>query len=217
VRMMGASGVRFMGFGAEFASESVLKAMNKMHQRLSEMYETARKSQLAGIRVSFNLIFGYPGETQGDRLLTLRTMNSIARKHPNVSFSPNIFTPYPGIPIWPQLREMKVHEPASLREWATLPLGANTLPWLQGAELCRLRSMLRVFLVNNSIRETHSISNRLGSALRKILSASLEWRLRTSRFAFPWEVLVAGLVNRVVTRRSLITGQPLSGNPQDAC
>ena len=28
-----------------------------------------------------------------------------------MSFSPNIFTPYPGIPIWPQLRELGVQEP----------------------------------------------------------------------------------------------------------
>jgi anaerobic magnesium-protoporphyrin IX monomethyl ester cyclase len=217
VRMMGASGVRFMGFGTESASESVLKAMNKRHQRVNEMYETARKAEMGGIRVSFNLILGYPGETEADRLLTLRTMNGIARKHTNVSFSPNIFTPYPGIPIWPQLREMNVHEPKSLREWASLPLGANLLPWLQGVELQRLRSMLRVFLVNNSIRETLSLSNRLGRILRTVLSASLEWRLRTSRFALPWEALVAGLANRVVTRRSLITGQPLSTKQQEAC
>jgi anaerobic magnesium-protoporphyrin IX monomethyl ester cyclase len=217
VRMMGASGVTFMGFGTESASESVLKAMNKRHQRVPEMYETARKAELAGIRVSFNLIFGYPGETEADRVQTLRIMNGIAHKHTNVSFSPNIFTPYPGIPIWPQLRELKVHEPASLREWAELPLGANTLPWLMGAEQKRLNAMLRVFLVNNSIRQTLSISSKIGRILRSLLAAPLEFRLRTGRFAFPWEAWVAGLTNRVVTKRSLLTGQVLRTGQQKVC
>jgi anaerobic magnesium-protoporphyrin IX monomethyl ester cyclase len=76
---------------------------------------------VAGIRVTFNLIFGYPGETQSDREETFRTMSEVACEFPNVSFSPNVFTPYPGIPIWPQLRELGVHEPQSLKEWAELP------------------------------------------------------------------------------------------------
>ena len=37
--------------------------------------ETARKASLAGIRVIFNLILGYPGETEADRLITFRTMS----------------------------------------------------------------------------------------------------------------------------------------------
>ncbi len=102
VRLLGASGVSHMGFGTESTSESVLKLMNKRHQRVDEMYETARKAQLGGIRVTFNLIFGYPGETEADRIITFQTMSDIGRQFPNVSFSPNIFTPYPGIPIWPQ-------------------------------------------------------------------------------------------------------------------
>jgi radical SAM superfamily enzyme YgiQ (UPF0313 family) len=96
------------------------------------MYETARKANLAGIRVTFNLIFAYPGETEADRTITFQTMSDIARQFPNVRFSPNIFTPYPGIPIWPQLRELGVPEPQSLRDWMEMPLGANMLPWLKG-------------------------------------------------------------------------------------
>ena len=101
VRLLGDSGVSHMGFGTESTSSSVLKLMNKRHQRVDEMYETARKAAIGGIHVTFNLIFGYPGETEADRVETLRTMSDIARQFWNVSFSPNIFTPYPGIPIWP--------------------------------------------------------------------------------------------------------------------
>ena len=47
VRLLGDSGVSHMGFGTESTSEDVLKLMNKRHQRVDEMFETARKANLA--------------------------------------------------------------------------------------------------------------------------------------------------------------------------
>jgi radical SAM superfamily enzyme YgiQ (UPF0313 family) len=123
--------------------------MNKKHQRVEDMFETARKSEKAGIRVTFNLILGYPEETEADRVETFRVMTEIFRRHSNVNFSPNIFTPYPGIPIWPQLKAMGVREPQSLEGWADVGLGSNHLPWLQGDDLLRLNRMLDEFLRNN--------------------------------------------------------------------
>jgi anaerobic magnesium-protoporphyrin IX monomethyl ester cyclase len=217
VRLLGSSGVSHMGFGTESTSDEVLKLMNKRHQRLNEMYETARKAQLGNIHVTFNLIFGYPGETEAHRVETLRTMSEIAREFWNVSFSPNIFTPYPGIPIWPQLRELGVREPASLLEWADLPLGQNILPWLQGSELARLRRMLEYFLVNNQLRKATVKHPRLRGAVRRVLGAPLRWRIRKNQYSFPWELWLARKTEEVITRRSLLTGQPLSTEMSEVC
>jgi anaerobic magnesium-protoporphyrin IX monomethyl ester cyclase len=217
VRVLGASGVSHMGFGTESTSSSVLKLMNKRHQRVDEMYETARKASLGGIHVTFNLIFGYPGEAEADRIETLRTMSDIAREFWNVSFSPNIFTPYPGIPIWPELRTLGLHEPQSLEEWADLPLGRNSLPWLQGGELARLRRMLDFFLLNNQLRKATKNHPRLRSGLRKVLGAPLRWRLRSNRYSFPWELWVGRKLEKIVTRRSLVTGQALKQEGAEAC
>jgi radical SAM superfamily enzyme YgiQ (UPF0313 family) len=217
VRMMGASGVTHMGFGTESTSAPVLKLMNKRHQRVDEMYETARKAELGGIHVTFNLIFGYPGETEADRLETIGTMSEIARRHWNVSFSPNIFTPYPGIPIWPQLRELGLHEPQTLEQWADLPLGANVLPWLQGKELQRLRTMLEFFLINNQIRKATQDREWLRNGVRRMLGAPLRWRIRSRRYSFPWELWVARSAAKWTTRRSLLTGQTLSTSMEQVC
>jgi len=217
VRLLGESGVSHMGFGTESTSSSVLKLMNKRHQRVDEMYETARKAALGGIHVTFNLIFGYPGETQADRVETLRTMSDIARQFWNVSFSPNIFTPYPGIPIWGQLRELGVREPQSLQEWADLPLGRNTLPWLQGKELRHLGRMLDFFLLNNQLRKATKDHPRLRTGIRRALGAPLRWRLRTNQYSFPWELWVGRRLETIVQRRSLVTGQPLRPQGADAC
>lgn len=217
VRLLGASGVSHMGFGTESTSESVLKLMNKRHQRVDEMYETARKAQVGGIRVTFNLIFGYPGETEADRITTFQTMSDIGHQFPNVSFSPNIFTPYPGIPIWPQLRELGVAEPKSLREWMDMPLGANMLPWLKGKELSRLQRMLKYFLLNSQIDRKQNSYSRLRHAVRFIVQTPIRWRLRSSHYAFPWELWLSNLSERIVLRRSLVTGQELPKEPASAC
>ena len=217
VRLLGESGVSQMGFGTESTSSSVLKLMNKRHQRVDEMYETARKASIGGIHVTFNLIFGYPGETEADREETLLTMSDIARQFWNVSFSPNLFTPYPGIPIWPELRSLGLREPQSLEEWAELPLGRNTLPWLQGKELKRLWRMLEFFLLNNQLRKATKNHPRLRTGVRRALGVPLRWRMRTKQYSFPWELWVGRQFEKIVTRRSLVTGQALQKEGAGAC
>jgi anaerobic magnesium-protoporphyrin IX monomethyl ester cyclase len=217
VGLLGESGVSHMGFGTESASQEVLALMNKKHQRVDEMYETARKSERAGIRVTFNLILGYPGETEADRLQTFRIMSDIARQYSNVSFSPNIFTPYPGIPIWPELRKLGVREPQSLEDWADVDLGSNHLPWLQGRSLARLKRMLEFFLLNNQIRKAANHAPWIRQSVRLALGAPLRWRLRKNEFAIPWELWLARATERLVTRRSLLTGQALGHGMQDVC
>lgn len=217
VQLLADSGVSHMGFGTESTSPDVLKLMNKRHQRVDEMFETARKAELAGIRVTFNLIFGYPGETEADRIITFRTMSEIGCQFRNVSFSPNIFTPYPGIPIWPQLRTLGVHEPRSLVEWMNMPLGANLLPWLQGRELARLQRMLDYFLLNSEIHRTKGTYPLLRRGVRSIVQSPVRWRLRSSRYSFPWELWLARSTERVASRRSLVTGQELPKQAASVC
>lgn len=217
VRLLAESGVHHIGFGTESASQEVLEMMNKRFQHVEQMVETARKTNLAGIHVVFNIILGYPEETEAHRQQTFRVMSDIAREYPNVSFSPNIFTPYPGIPIWPQLREMGVREPRSLEEWQTLALGANVLPWLQGEELRRLRRSLEYFLLNNQIRKITKKIPWARRSFRRALGAPVRWRIGKNRYSFPWELWVSRAVEKVVTRRSLLTGQVLAERTQEVC
>ena len=217
VRLLAESGVHHIGFGTESASQEVLALMNKRFQHVEQMVETARKTNLAGIHVVFNIILGYPGETESQRQQTFQVMSEIAKEYSNVSFSPNIFTPYPGIPIWPQLKEMGVHEPQSLEEWETLALGTNVLPWLRGEELRRLRRSLEYFLLNNQIRKATNRIPWAKRSVRRILGAPVRWRIGKSRYSFPWELWVSRAVEKVVTRRSLLTGQPLSERTQEVC
>ncbi len=135
-------------------------------------------------------------------------MGQIAGRYGNVSFSPNLFTPYPGIPIWPELREMGLPEPATLADWAPVHLGVNNLPWLSGRSLQTLERSIRYFLLHNQLRRAgdRPRSGPLFAPARALLA----WRLRNSFFAAPFELTLANARRRFIVRRSLLTGQPLS-------
>jgi radical SAM superfamily enzyme YgiQ (UPF0313 family) len=211
VNLLAQSGVNHIGFGTESASEDVLKLMNKAHQHISDMFEAARKCAKAGIRVTYNLIFGYPGEEEHHRRDTFRVMAQIAEKYDNVTFSPNIFTPYPGIPIWPELQKLGLTEPDSLAGWASMGLGQATVPWLPQNSNQDLSRSVSYFLLHNQLNKTKRKSH--SAAWRttvKLFQKPLHWRLRHSCFQFPLELWVSMAREWLVVRRSLITGEPLS-------
>src|SRR5581483_7159126 len=86
VKLLSSSGVKHIRFGTESASPEVLTAMNKRHEQIPDMFEAARKCAQAGIRATFNLIFGFPGERERHRRATLRVMGEIAARFDNVTF-----------------------------------------------------------------------------------------------------------------------------------
>jgi radical SAM superfamily enzyme YgiQ (UPF0313 family) len=211
VDALGESGVTHIGFGTESASESVLLKMNKLHQRVSDMYEAARKCKNAGIRVTYNLIFGYPGETEADRRETLRVMGEISDRFDNVGFSPNILTPYPGIPVWSELRKLGVREPQSLAEWAEIDLKGNVLPWLRGQPYSQIRRGMAYLLLNGRVAKAarRKSQSRAARLVLECFRKPLSWRLRTYCFRWPVELWFAFVRGWLVMRRSLLTGKSL--------
>jgi anaerobic magnesium-protoporphyrin IX monomethyl ester cyclase len=211
VELLAASGVSHIGFGTESASPEVLRSMNKRHQHVEDIYEAARKCSRAGIRVTLNLIFAYPDEKESHRRETLKTMGKIAALYDNVAFSPNVFTPYPGIPIWPDLRNRGMREPDSLDAWADVDLGSTNLPWLRGRAFQKLERSISYFLLDNQLnilrfRSRSAAIRRLATMLRR----PLHWRLQHSFFEFPFELWLSVARKWITVRRSLLTGQPLS-------
>ncbi len=219
VSLLGKSGVRHIGFGVESGSEDVLLRMNKHHQRIHDLFETAAKCRDAGIRPTFNLILGFPGETEADRWETLNIMGEIASRFDNVTFSPNVFTPYPGIPIWPELRRRGVKEPQALEEWATFALGTNVLPWMKGSVYRNVKRSMFFFMLNNEVSRAaqHAASSRLTRAVLRAVQKPLHWRMRKHFFGWPLELWLLRARNRFVMCRSLLTGEALGHGMGETC
>ena len=217
VALLEASGVSHIGFGTESASPEVLRRMNKSHQEIPDMFEAASKCNRAGIRATFNLIFGYPGELEADRNQTLRVMGEIAERFDNVTFSPNVFTPYPGIPIWPELQQRGLKEPASLAEWASCGLGQAELPWLDREAYRKLQRGMSYFLLENHMNKMRRRSRFPAMRwMAGLMRKPLHWRLKRHFFHWPVELWISMARKWLVVRRSLLTGAALSRNLREA-
>ena len=218
VALMARSGLRHIGFGTESGSDEVLALMNKLHQRVPDMFEAARKAKRANIRLTFNLIFGYPGETAGHRTETLRVMADIADQFDNVTFSPNLFTPYPGIPAWEELERRGLRQPETLEGWRDLALGTNVLPWMQGEPLREVRQSMALFLLaNQAAKRAQRTHSRVERFWLRAMRRPLSWRLRRQFYRWPVELWLYQLGERVTIRRSLLTGRKLSYSIDPTC
>jgi anaerobic magnesium-protoporphyrin IX monomethyl ester cyclase len=182
------SGLRRVFFGLESGSVKVMRSVNKRLD-LETAYRTAERFRRAGIRPSFNLIFGLPAEGEEDLRDTMAVVDRIGRANPDADFFTNIFSPYPGSPIWPLALAQGVKEPQSLEEWADFYPKIQVLPWLQGARHARVQRIRDYIRLGYSARQMvverpHGLKGLLSAALRHLARL----RLRTLTIQFPFEV-----------------------------
>jgi len=182
------SGLSRIFFGLESGSVKVMRSVNKRLD-LETAYRTAERCGRVGIRPSFNLIFGLPAEEEEDLRDTMRVMDRIGRANPDADFFTNIFSPYPGSPIWPEAVSRGVREPRSLEEWATFYPKVQVLPWLQGRTHARIQRIRDYIRLGYSARQMVVAPPRgLKGRVQKTLRRLARWRLRWLLLRFPLEV-----------------------------
>jgi len=182
------SGLRRIFFGLESGSAKVMRSVNKRLD-FETVYRTAERCGKVGIRPSFNLIFGLPAEEEEDLRDTLAVVDRVGRANPEADFFTNIFSPYPGSPIWPQAIERGVREPQTLEEWADFHPKIQVLPWLNGvrhARIQRIRDYIRMGYSARQMVITAPTGWRAWA--RASLRRLARWRLRLMWVRFPIEV-----------------------------
>jgi radical SAM superfamily enzyme YgiQ (UPF0313 family) len=188
LEVLAKSGLKRVFFGLESGSVKVMRSVNKRLD-LETAYRTAARFRRAGIRPSFNLIFGLPAEEEEDLRDTMEVVDRIGRANPDADFFTNIFSPYPGSPIWPLAVSRGVREPQSLEEWAEFYPKVQVLPWLQGAKharIQRLRDYIRLGYTAGQIVVEQG--GGLRGLARRGLRAAARWRLRAQHIRFPFEI-----------------------------
>jgi radical SAM superfamily enzyme YgiQ (UPF0313 family) len=188
LRLLRRSGLTRIFFGIESGSKRVLKTVNKRLD-LETAYRTAARCHAAGVEASFNLIFGLPGEDAEDLRDTMAMVDTIGRRNPDASFFTNIFSPYPGSPIFPEAVRLGVEEPRSLEEWAAFYPKIQRLPWLDGAAHARVQRIRDYIRIGYSARKmvVHRPKG-LKDIIRQGLQAVARFRLRRLALGLPVEV-----------------------------
>jgi radical SAM superfamily enzyme YgiQ (UPF0313 family) len=183
------SGMHQICQGIETASPKVMKLMNKGFQDLGDIYQSTERCIKAGIIPSFNIIFGYPGEGAKERRETINFMMDVCRRFPGAEFWTNIFTPYPGSPIFHRAKEIGIEIPTSLEGWVDYFPRYTTLPWLKGKDHQRVQTMrdyLRIAFDRAPIAATGP--GWIAQGIRHLTAYPARWRLDHDVYKFPVEV-----------------------------
>ena len=185
------------GLGAESGSDRVLDAIEK-RSRVSRTLDAVDRCREADIRASFGFIFGLPDEEEEDMLQTIDLIRNISERYDRADCHTNIFTPYPGSPLWPRSVALGVTPPTRLEEWVDFFPRLTTLPWLKGERHQRLqdiRQYLRFGYPTVRVGEDRG-SWRHRLALR-VLGPPARWRLQNHRYGAPLEIRGYDAVRRI--------------------
>ncbi len=198
LRLLRRSGLHQICQGIETASPTVMKLMNKGFQDLDSIYESTARCVEAGVIPSFNIIFGYPGEGVKERRETINFMMDVCRRFPGAEFWTNIFTPYPGSPIFHRAKELGIEVPRSLEGWVDYFPRYTVLPWLQGKEHQRVQTM-RDYLRIAFDRAPIAAEKRdwVSRAITRFTSYPARWRLDHDFYDFPFELWMNRKLNSI--------------------
>lgn len=89
-------GNRHLVFGAQTGSPRLLATLHRGHT-VDDVYQAAEATVRAGLTPYLEFIFGLPGETSEDRLLTLRAIQDLTRMGGVIRSG--VFIPLPGTPL----------------------------------------------------------------------------------------------------------------------
>lgn len=193
------AGLSQVAQGAESGSQKVLHLMNKDFQKIETIYTAAEKLSNAGIRPSFNMIFGFPGEGEKERRESVALVMDICRRYPGAEFWTNIFTPYPGSPIMQRAFELGIDVPKTLEGWVDFFPRYNVLPWLKGrkhSEVQTMREYLRIAF--NRVPIGVHRKNSLQRLVHGMIELPARWRLDHHVYSLPIELWLKDFANRLV-------------------
>lgn len=217
LKLLQRSGLHQVCQGVDSGSPKILKAMNKDWQDFDSIYESAARCLAAGIRPSFNIIFAYPGEGPRERRETVNFMMNVCRRFPGAEFWTNIFTPYPGSPIFEKAAEIGIQPPDTFEGWADFFPRYTKLPWLEGREHKRLqvtRDYLRIAFDRIPIAaDKRSSITRLA---QKSISVPARWRLDHDAYRFPVEIWLNNKLKKITAMKPAVDAKRLANTPAEA-
>jgi anaerobic magnesium-protoporphyrin IX monomethyl ester cyclase len=123
----------------------------------------------------------------------------ICRKFPGAEFWTNIFTPYPGSPIFQQTAQLGIEVPKTLEGWADYFPRYTVLPWLKGSDHQRVQTMrdyLRIAFDREPIATTGH--GRFAKAIQHLTAYPARVRLNFDFYSFPVELWINRQLKNIV-------------------
>lgn len=172
--------------GVESGSDRVLAHVGK-GTAVEQTLRANRKLEAAGIVPVYSFMVGMPGETREDMEATLALMVRLRDDHPAAVVNAlNIYSPFPGTPLYDEAVSLGMPEPATLRDWAEVDyVRVNYAAGFSAGDLAFMRKASLLSAV---------VDDKLGAAAgrdgfaRRAYCASVRWRVRHRLHAFTPEL-----------------------------
>jgi anaerobic magnesium-protoporphyrin IX monomethyl ester cyclase len=181
LRLCKRSGLRRAIVGLEAGSQQMLDWMKK-DIKVEQAFSTADKCRRLGIGILFNLIVGFPGESEDSIAATLEAARHLGAMSPSFEIAIFYYKPYPGNEIADALVRSGYQFPTTLEEWATFDYVGKSGPWVSPETYRRVERFRFYQRVGWSSRAT---------PLRAGVRALARWRCRRDFYRFAVEKTVA--------------------------
>ncbi len=132
MRLAYQSGCRQLEIGQESGSPEMLEMIQKDSATASAL-ESAIIIKESGIIGQYNMMFGFPHETDRHIRESMMFVAKLKRANPECLIPMFFFAPHPGIPLLKDAEECGYKPPASLAEWsqATCSYSEPVMPWIR--------------------------------------------------------------------------------------
>ena len=165
------SGCYRIELGAESGSDRHLRELGKRH-RASDALVAARRLSERGVRTTFNLLLGAPGETAADRRRTLRLAHDLSAVSPRVRVQPRLYQVVPRTSLGVRALASLSSAPATLEEIrdyrAGLGVRGDALPWLSPGEVQWVQDLVQYVVPMACERPDARVRSRLRRVLRRV-------------------------------------------------
>ncbi len=173
------SGLRKVMIGVEAGSQQMMNWMKK-DIKIEQVYDAAEKCRRNGIAVIFNMILGFPHETEESIQETLRVSRRLRKMSPDFELGIAYFKPYPGNAIADQLLQEGYRFPQGLSEWASFDYIGSSSDWISSEQYKKIESF-KFFQ-----RVAWNKAKILYAPFRKIAA----WRCENEYYRFPIEKII---------------------------
>lgn len=182
------AGFEHIYLGAESGTDRVLELMGK-GITVEQTFEANRKLKKAGIAPKFSFMGGFPTETMDEVKKTLRLMVRLVSENSMAYTSPvQLFSPYPGTPLFDLCLEMGMPMPNSLEGWAEWAWETDNCTWRTRREekLLGKIALFSFFLDGKTVPESSQKTWFRWAA--RLYGAVVRTRARLGFFAFMPEI-----------------------------
>jgi radical SAM superfamily enzyme YgiQ (UPF0313 family) len=217
------SGCRSIEVGAESGWQKALDFMQK-DLRVNKIVEFAEKCKKYNIKPICSFVMGLPWSSDYKKTqemidkeikYTLEVMEKIVSINRRSRITPNVFTPYPGSPLYFKSLDIGLKAPSTLEGWSNWMIEKKTTPWIlnrQARTIIMIKDYISFFLDIDSYERLRQLLRKKSSKLLVFFTLSIfdifkkiaEFRWKHKFFSLPIDYWLFSFVKE---RESIFIGK----------